>query len=823
MERIAARDMDTQKACGDTRQPIPGRSATVIVGGGLIGASTALHLARLGETDIVLLERNTIASGTSWHAAGLVASVRHTAAMTGLARYGVDFYSTLDAATGVDVSFNQCGSLILARTPGRSDELRHTDAIARQAHIETQLVSGSEVPRLWMLASAEGIDSALVQPLDGHLNPGLATVAMLNLAHDAGVEVRENVEVFAVRTADGAATAVETDQGPIECGRVVLACGLWTRDLAARCGANVPLYAAEHVHVRTTPLVGATPDLPVLRDLDGYFYVRHELGRLLVGAFEPDGRPRRVGEISSAGFAEFPADWPHFSAVQAEAELRVPSLRGIGYDRFLNAPEAFTPDGAFCLGETPEVKNLYVAAGFNSQGVTYAPGAGKALAEWIVTGSATFDAASVDVSRFARVQGNRRYLHERTREALGRLYAMHWPHLQPGTARNLRRTPLHRRLQEARAVFGEAAGWERANWFAPPGSRAEYEYSYGRQNWFEAVRREHRSARESAAVFDLSSFAKLVVTGPEALRLVQTVCTADVDMAVGRVKYTLMLNPNGGIELDGTVVRLAEDQFLVVTPTLAQTKSWSMFNRAAHGTQASVFDTTSGLATIAVMGPRSREILERISDENWSDVAHPYMHAREVEVGYGRALALRVSFVGELGFELYPSCDQALGLYDAILEAGDDLGLVQAGYHALDSLRCEKGYRHLGHDIGSADDPESAGLSFAVAMDKPGGFIGRPALVGRATGPARRTVFVALRDPQQILVHDETVLADGRQVGRMTSGSYGYTLGRACGIATIDAGVDLAAAFEVDCGGRVVAADVSSQPFYDPEGTRLRG
>jgi 4-methylaminobutanoate oxidase (formaldehyde-forming) len=823
MERIADRNPGAQQDCGDTHQPIPERAATVIVGGGIVGASIALHLARLGQADIVLLERNTVASGTSWHAAGLASSVRHTATLTELARYSIDFYSTLQAASGVDVSFNQCGSLILARTPGRSDELRYTDAVARQAGIESRLIPASDVPRLWRLASAEGIDSALVQPLDGQLNPGFATVAMLNLAAASGVRVREDVDVVAIHTTAGAVTAVDTDQGRIECERIVLAGGLWTRDLAARCGANVPLYPAEHVHVRTAPLAGATDDLPVLRDLDGYFYIRHERGRLLVGAFEPDGVPRRVDEISADGFAEFPADWPHFAAVRAEAEARVPGLRGIEYDRFLNAPESFTPDGAFCLGETSEVKNLYVAAGFNSQGITYAPGAGKALAEWIVGGSATFDASAVDVSRFAAVQGNRRYLHERTREALGRLYAMHWPHLQPTTARGLRRTPLHLRLEAARAVFGEAAGWERANWFAPPETRAEYEYSYGRQNWFDTVGHEHRAAREAVAVFDLSTFAKFLVSGRGALRLVQTLCTANVDMPIGKVKYTLMLNANGGIELDGTVVRLADDRFLVITPTVAQAKTSSMLTRAARGTDAAVFDTTAGLATIAVMGPRSRELLERISDDDWSNAAQPYLRAREVEVGHGRALALRVSFVGELGYELYPSSDQALNLYDAINDAGADLGLVPAGYHALDSLRSEKGYRHLGHDLGPADDPRSAGLDFAVAMNKPGGFVGHDALLNRAEPPARRAVFVALRDPERILLHDETLLADGHPVGRMTSGSYGYTLGRACGIAVVDADVGDDATFSVDCGGLITAAEVSRRPFYDPEGTRLRG
>jgi 4-methylaminobutanoate oxidase (formaldehyde-forming) len=824
MERIADRTVSVEQTCGDTRGPVPERAATVVVGGGIVGASIAFHLSRLGHTDVVVLERNTAASGTTWHAAGLASSVRSSAALTGLARYSVDFYTTLEAESGVDVSFNQCGSLIVARTPGRADELRYTDAIARHAGIDTRLVPPSEVPDLWPLATADGLESALVQPLDGQLNPGHAAVAMLALAHAAGVQVREGVDVVDVQTANGRVTSVVTDQGEIACERVVLACGLWTRDLAARCGANVPLYAAEHVHVRTEPIAGADDALPVLRDLDGYFYARHELGRLLVGAFEPEGKPRRVDEIAGDGFAEFPPDWAHFAGVREQAEARLPILRGVEYDRFLNAPEAFTPDGAFCLGESAEVEGLFIAAGFNSQGITYAPGAGKALAEWMEAGSATFDASAVDVRRFSRVQGNRRYLHERTREALGRLYAMHWPHLQPETARDVRRTPLHERLAAARAVFGEAAGWERANWFAPPDVATEYEYSYGRQNWFDSVGDEHRAARERVAVFDLSTFAKFEVAGPDAVRVVQRVCTADVDMAVGRVKYTLMLNRNGGIEIDGTVVRLADDRFLMITPTIAQTKTLSMLDRAARGTSAAVFDATAGLATVAVMGPRSRELLERISGDDWSTTAQPYMRARDVEVAAVRALALRVSFVGELGYELYPTSDQALTLYDAVVEAGADLGLARAGYHALDSLRLEKGYRHLGHDIGPSDDPVAAGLGFAVAMDKPGGFIGREALVEAASrSPKARAVFVALRESEPLLLHDESVLAGARIVGRMTSGGYGYTLGRSCGIASIDADVSLDEEFAVDCGGRSCVAEVSERPFYDPDGRRLRG
>ncbi len=803
---------------------LPSRVRTVVVGGGMAGASVAYHLAELGDTEVLLLERSTLTSGTTWHAAGLVASLRTTPAMTELARYGIDLYRGLRSDSGPDVSFTQCGSLSLARTPGRWDELRYAATVARQRGVPAELVGPDRVTELWPLAVADGLVGALHQPADGHVNPGQAALALAELAHARGVQIREDVAVRDVLHEAGAVVGVVSSLGAVECERVVLAAGLWTRDLAAQCGANVPLYAAEHVHARTGPIDGATATLPVLRDLDGYFYVRPEQGRLLVGAFEPDGRPRRVSVISDGGFAEFPPDWDHFAPARARAEERVPALRDTPYDRFLNAPEAFTPDASFCLGETVEVRNLFVSAGYNSQGIIFGPGAGRALAEWMTHGSPTFDAASVDVARFARMQGNRRYLHERTTEALGRLYAMHWPHLQPETARGVRRTPLHDRLAAAGACFGELNGWERANWFATPGVEPRYEYTYGRPNWFDAVREEHLAARRAVAVFDLSSFSKVEVAGPGALGVVQQLCTADMDLAEGRVRYTLMLNSGGGIELDGTVVRLAADRFLVITPAFAQAKTLGMLQRLARGRPAAAFDATAGLAAIAVMGPRSRELMARISPQDWSDDAQRYTHAREVEVARSLALCLRISFVGELGYELYPPADQAVDVYDAVVEAGADLGLRRAGYHALDSLRSEKGYRHLGHDIGPADDPFDVGLGFAVDPDKAGGFVGRDALLALPADRARRrTVFVALQDPAGLLLHDETILADGRAVGRMTSGSYGFTLGRACGIGYLDPGVPLDGSFTVDCGGEHHDAEVSARPFYDPTNARLRG
>jgi glycine cleavage system aminomethyltransferase T len=610
----------------------------------------------------------------------------------------------------------------------------------------------------------------------------------------------------------------------VQCERVVLACGQWTRDLAAACGASVPLWPAEHLYVHTAPIPGVDPMVPVLRDLDAYYYIRHVPGALLVGAFEPHGKPVDPGTLPADwAFAEFGADWERFAPIWELAQERVPALRDTTVARFLNAPESFTPDTNFCLGETAEVEGLFVAAGFNSQGIIYSPGAGKALAEWMVEGAPTMDVADVDVRRFARQQSNRRYLHERMVEGLGRLYALHWPHLQPRTARNVRRTPLHERVAAAGAVFGELTGWERANWYAPPGVEPVYRYAYGRQNWFEHSAAEHRAAREGVALFDLSPFSKFELAGPDALTVLQHLCTQELDVPAGRVVYTLLLNARGGIELNGTVTRLAEDRFLVITPSYLQHKTLWMLRRAAAGTAASVFDATGGLATLAIMGPRSRELLGRLTRADISNRALPWRRAMELEVGRGYALCLRVSFVGELGYELYPTADYAVDLYDAVVAAGADLGLRHAGYHALDSLRVEKGYRHVGHDIGPADDPYQAGLAYCVALDKPGGFVGREALARRAgQTPDRRQVFVRLDDPEPLLLHGESIVHNGEIVGHVTSGAYGHTLGGACGLGYVHGPLPAGGDFLVDCAGLQVPATVSDQPFYDPANARLR-
>jgi 4-methylaminobutanoate oxidase (formaldehyde-forming) len=803
--------------------PLPDRAQVVIVGGGIVGSSIAYHLAGLGISDVLVLERHRLASGTSWHAAGLVARVRGSHPMTKLATYGVDLYERLGDETGVDVHFRPSGSLTLAENNGRMTELRYATAIARHHGIEAQLLEPNEVPHVWPLAVPDGLVGAMLQPGDGTVNPGHAALALAKGAHDRGVTIREGVRVEGLLLDGRRVTGVRTSRGDVEAKTVVFACGLWTRDLAATVGVPVPLYAAEHVHVSTDPIDGAHDLLPLMRALDGSFYARHHAGGLMVGTFEPRGRPRSTNDIPEDwSFGELGPDWEHFAQIRGNAERRIPALKDAEFTRYLRACESFTPDVHFCLGETAEVANLFVAAGFNSQGIIYGPGAGKAIAEWIVEGSPTFDASEVDVRRFAASQANERYLYERTTEALGRLYTMHWPNLQATTARNVRVSPLFDRLTAAGACFGELTQWERPMWFAPEGVEPVYGYSFGRQNWFEYSAEEHRAARKAVALFDLSSFAKTEVAGPDALRLLQLVCTNGVDVPVGKLVYTLFLNRRGGIENDGTITRLEDERFLVITPTATQHRTLEWLRAHGDGLRASVSDVTSGSATLAVMGPRSRDLLSRLTSADLSNEAFPFFTSQRIQVRNSPALAIRASFVGELGWELFIPPEYAVHAFDAIVEAGADLELRLAGYHALDSLRIEKGFVHVGHDVGPTDDPFTAGLGHVVNLDH--GFVGADAARAAKDAPhSHRLVSLRLEDPEPILLHGESVLSGGRIVGTVMSAAYAHTFGAAVGLAMIeaDAAVD-GATVEVDLAGSIVKGTLSRRALYDPTGSRMR-
>jgi 4-methylaminobutanoate oxidase (formaldehyde-forming) len=606
---------------------------------------------------------------------------------------------------------------------------------------------------------------------------------------------------------------------------------MWAREVGRMAGVTVPLHASEHFYIVTEPMAGVAPDLPVLRDTDGYIYVREEVGGLLMGGFEPEAKPWGTDGIpADFAFSLLPEDWEHFQVLMEQAVIRIPAIESAPVRRHVNGPESFTPDGRYLLGEAPECRNFFVAAGFNSIGIASGAGAGKAVAEWIVGGEPPMDLWDVDIRRVAPFQANPRYLRERTTEMVGALYAMHWPFQQPVTSRGVRRSVLHDRLAARGACFGVVMGWERANWYATPGMEPAYRYSYGRQNWFPCAAAEHRAVREAVGLFDQSSFTKLRLEGPDAPGVLQQLCANDVDVPAGRVVYTQMLNARGGIEADLTVTRLAEHAFLVVTAAAAGTHDADWIRRHLGEARAGLTDVTSSQAVLGVMGPNARTLLSRLTDADLSGEAFPFLASREIWLASAPVRAARITYVGELGWELYVPTEFAAGLYDALVAAGADLGLRHAGYHAMDSLRMEKAYRSWGHDLGCEETPLEAGLGFAVRLDKPGGFLGRDALLAQHDRPlARRLVVFLLDDPEPLLYHAEPIWRDGVLVGRISSGAYGHTLGRAVGLGWVSHADGVSDRFvasgrwEIEVACERVSARAQLVSPYDPKSLRVRG
>ena len=811
---------------------IPSRAAVVIVGGGIVGCSLAYHLTRRGCSDVVLLERRQLTCGTTWHAAGLVGQLRATHNLTRLAQYTTSLYESLERETGQATGFRQTGSISVARTPARYEELRRGASMASCFGLEVQVLAPGEVKERWPLAHVDDIVGAVFLPRDGQTNPVDTTQALARGARKGGARLFENVKVEEILVEGGRAVGVRTAEGDIRADTVVNCAGMWARELAAKAGAVVPLHAAEHFYIVTEPLAGLDNKVPVLRDTDGCAYFKEDAGKLLVGWFEPRGKPWGMAGIPDTFcFDQLPDDLEHIEPLLAAAIERVPALETAPINLFFNGPESFTPDNRYHVGESPEVRNLYVAAGFNSIGIQSAGGAGKVLADWIVDGHPPMDLWDVDVRRNMPFQANRSYLRERIGESLGLLYAMHWPFRQPETARGVRRSILHDRLRDAGACFGEVAGWERPNWYAPPGVKAEYEYSYGRQNWFEHSAAEHRAVRESVGLFDQSSFAKYVFEGRDAEAVLGRICANDVAVPVGKVVYTQWLNERGGIEADLTVTREAEDRFLVVSAAATQTRdlAWLRRNIPADA-RAVAFDASSAYAVLGVMGPRSRALLQALTPDDLSNAAFAFGTSRVIDLGHARVRASRITYVGELGWELYIPTEFAPGVYEAIVAAGAAHGSRLAGYHAMNSLRMEKAYRHWGHDISEEDTPLEAGLGFAVAWDKRGGFIGREALMRqRERGVTRRLVQFALADASRMLYHNEPVWRDGRLVGRLTSGMFGHTLGKPVGLGyvanggePVDAAFVAAGRYEIEVAGERIAATASLAPLYDPKSLRVR-
>ena len=827
-EHLANRDLDVESMLPASSLPTAARIA--IVGGGIVGASIAYHLALAGETDVVLVERGRLTNGTTWHAAGLVSQVRGTHALTELSRINVETYQRVGRETGIDPGFRQVGSLTVARTDERFQEIRMPVSIARDAGLPSEIVDRERIRELWPSVLVDDLVGGVHFPADGTINPGSAALALARAAVDRGVRYVPGTAVTGFRRAadGGRVTGITTSAGDVEAEVVVLAAGLWTSELARLADASVALYPAEHVWVMTDETPAATEDLPFLRDLDGYLYIRHHGGRFVIGAFEPNGKPWAPSDVPTDGFVELGPDWSHFDPVLRAARARVPALADLGFGHFLRGPESFTPDANLQLGFVPEVPGLFVAAGLNSQGIIFGPGVGRAAAEWIVAGHMTMDLVEVDVARMGRWASQRHWLHERTVESLGGLYAMHWPSKQPETARGLRRLPLDQAYRAAGAAMGQVGGWERPLWFEPGagGERPTIGYSYTDPSWFPAVRDEVRATREGVALYDLTTYAKFEVAGPGALAGLQRLVTSDVDVPMGRVVYTIVADERGGILMDPTVTRLGDDRFLVLAPTVAQRRTEALLRAglpSGSSGRAVVTDVTSGWSTLHIAGPRSRELLGRLTDTDVSADAWPFLAGRRIEVGRVEALALRVSFTGELGWELLVPTEFVGDLYDHLVARGTDLGLRHAGAFAFEASRLERGFRSWGHDMGPLDDPFSAGLGFAVSRRKAVDYVGRAALesLRAVSDDDRPRRLVSLLAPSAVLWHGESVLRGDQRVGHVTSASIAPTLGGSVALAWVHGPLD-GDDWCVEIGGEAFPCVISRDPFYDPRGERLR-
>ena len=801
---------------------LPDRAQVVVVGGGIVGCSIAYHLARRGITDVLLLEQNTLTGGTTWHAAGLVSQLKSSHSLTRLATYTARLFEELEDETGQSTGYRTTGSISVASDGERWEEILRGMSMARTAGVEMEVIDPERAREMWPLLRIDDLVGTVYIPGDGQTSPVDTTMALAKGARDRGVTIREGISVERVRVDNQTAVGVETEAGYVEAETVVLACGIWTRQLAASAGVNVPLHACEHFYVVTEPLDGMLPGMPTLRDPTNYTYFKEETGKLMAGFFEPKAKTWKYEVPRDFTFGTLPDDWDHVGPIFERSIHRIPALAECGIQLFLNGPEAFTPDGVYYLGESPEVDSLYVAAGFNSVGIQSAGGAGWVLADWIAERHPPMDLAAVDLRRAFPFQGDKAYLEDRISESLGLLYAMHWPFRQFESARDVFRSVLHDRLDDLGAVFGEVAGWERPNWFAPEGMEREYRYSYGRQNWYPASAAECEATRRRVALYDQSSFAKFRVRGPDARAVLNRIGGADVDTPVGKVVYTQWLNDRGGIEADLTVTRTGPEDFMVVTGAAVANRDYHTLRRALRGHDADLADITMELPTIGVMGPRSRALLSALTGTSLDNASFPFGWSQEMTVAGIPVRALRVSYVGELGWELYVARDAAVDLFDAVMAEGRSHGIHPAGYHTMNTLRLEAGYRHWGHDITDEDTPLEAGLGFAVAWDKAGGFLGRQALLAQraATPLPKRLVQFRLEDPEAIAYHDEPIHRDGVLVGRTTSGMYGHTFGAclAMGYVLREQGVTpewiASGTWDIELAGARIPATAQLRPFY---------
>ncbi len=810
---------------------LPDQAEIVVIGGGIIGCSTAYHLARDHKAKVLLLEQGKLTSGSTWHAAGLVGQLRSSASITQVLKYSVELYKRLDAETGLETGWKMSGCLRLACNQDRWIEYQRLATTAGSFGMEMHLISPAEVKAMWPLMHTEDLVGASYLPTDGQANPSDITQSLAKGARMHGVEIREGIRVTGFRMAEGRITHVETTEGAIACEKVVNCSGQWARQVGALAGVNVPLQPVKHQYVVTEPIPGLSTEAATVRDPDRFIYFKEEVGGLVTGGYETNPIPWTTGDLPhDFQFQLFDDDWDHFAQHMEQAVERVPALNQAGVKQMINGPESFTPDGNFILGPGPECANLYVGAGFNAFGIAAGGGAGWVLAEWVMSGEAPLDLWSVDIRRFSGLHRDRDWVCQRTLEAYGKHYTIGFPHEEYESGRPRIVSPLYERLKTERAVFGSKLGWERPNWFAPEGTEPRDRYSMGRQNWFGPVGDEHRLVREAVGLFDQSSFSKYEVSGEDSLAALEYLCANRIGKPVGRVTYTQLLNGRGGIECDLTVARLAEELFYIVTGTGFRTHDAGWIrDHIPPGMTVELRDVTEDYGTLSLMGPKSRAVLDAVTDADVSNEAFPFGHVRIVTIAGEEVRALRITYCGELGWELHVPLGSTGAVYDRLMEAGAVHGLRPVGYRALESLRLEKGYRAWGSDITPNDSPFETGLGWAVKLSSNLDFLGRAAAEEQShRRPRKLMAGFTVEDPEVVLLGRETILRDGAFAGYLTSGGFGYTLGKPIGYGYVrnGAGVDedylASGSYELVVATKRVRAEVHLKPLYDPTGGKVK-
>ena len=806
---------------------IPKYASAVIVGGGVSGCSVAYHLAKMGWKEVVLLERKQLTCGTTWHAAGLIGQLRSNLNMTRLAKYSAELYANLEMETGIATGIKQNGSLTVALTKNRQEEIFRQASLARAFDVEAYEVSSKEVKEKYPHLNTDNVLAGVFLPKDGQADPANIALALDKGAKNNGVKFFENSSVNNISIKNGSVKQVaytneNGERGAIDTNIVVNCAGMWARELASKNNVTLPLHACEHFYIVTEP-IKELGQLPVLRVPDECSYYKEDAGKLLLGAFEPKSKPWGMDGIpDDFCFDQLPEDIEHFEPILEMGINRIPLLQNAGINTFFNGPESFTPDDRYYLGEVPEINGYWVAAGYNSIGIVSSGGAGMALAHWITDGEPPFDLWDVDIRRAQPFQRNKAYLKERVSETLGLLYADHYPYRQMVTSRGIRRSPIHENLKKRGAVFGEVAGYERANWFANKNQDPQYKYDWFKQNWFENHRSEHLAIRENVGLFDMSSFGKIRIEGPDSLSFLQRLCVGQIDTEVGKITYTQMLNRKGGIECDLTVSRLTETSFLLIVPGSTIQRDLAWLNRNKDDSVVSIIDISSAEGVICLMGPNARNLLSDCSPNDFSNENHPFGTWKEIELGMGLARAHRVTYVGELGWELYVSTDQAVHIFEEIEKKGRDFGLKFCGMHTLDSCRLEKAFRHFGHDISDEDHILEAGLGFCAKMEK-GNFIGREAIQKKKeVGLEKILLQFSLEDSNAMLFHNEPIIRDNIIVGYISSGNYGHSLGAAVGLGYVPCNGEnieniVNSKFEIEIAGKRFQAKVSKEPMYDPK------